>query len=61
VRSFRRWRVGGPAVARNLALSNASDELVAFLDADDLLLPRYLETQIACYEAAGGDYPVYAE
>jgi glycosyltransferase involved in cell wall biosynthesis len=50
VRSFRRERAGGPAVARNLALSNATGELVMFLDADDLLLPRYLESQLACYE-----------
>ena len=52
VRSLRRERAGGPAVARNLALEHASGELVAFLDADDLLLPRYLESQLAYYEAA---------
>src|ERR1022692_2501211 len=52
VRSFRRERAGGPAVARNLALEHATGELVAFLDADDLLLPRYLESQLAYYEAA---------
>jgi glycosyltransferase involved in cell wall biosynthesis len=52
VRSFRREPAGGPAAARNLALENATGELVAFLDADDLLLPRYLESQLACYEAA---------
>jgi glycosyltransferase involved in cell wall biosynthesis len=52
VRCLRRECAGGPAVARNLALAEASGELVAFLDADDLLLPRYLESQIACYEAA---------
>lgn len=50
VRSFRRESAGGPAVARNLALSNATGEFVMFLDADDLLLPRYLESQLACYE-----------
>jgi glycosyltransferase involved in cell wall biosynthesis len=55
VRSFRRERAGGPAVARNLALANATGELVAFLDADDLLLPRYLESQVARYEAASRD------
>jgi glycosyltransferase involved in cell wall biosynthesis len=54
VRSFRRDSAGGPAVARNLALSNASGEFVMFLDADDLLLPRYLESQLACYERARG-------
>lgn len=52
VRSFRRAQAGGPAVARNLALSKATGEFVVFLDADDLLLPRYLESQLACYEAA---------
>jgi teichuronic acid biosynthesis glycosyltransferase TuaG len=51
VRSFRRERAGGPALARNLALANATGEFVAFLDADDLLLPRYLESQLAYYEA----------
>jgi glycosyltransferase involved in cell wall biosynthesis len=55
VRSFRREHAGGPAVARNLALANATGELVAFLDADDLLLPRYLESQVARYEAASRD------
>ena len=52
VRSFHRDEAGGPAVARNLALSNATGEFVMFLDADDLLLPRYLESQLACYQAA---------
>ncbi|HVR05402.1 MAG TPA: glycosyltransferase family 2 protein [Solirubrobacteraceae bacterium] len=52
VRALRRERPGGPAAARNLALAHADGELVAFLDADDLLLPRYLESQIRCYEAA---------
>ncbi|MEA2313569.1 MAG: hypothetical protein QOI03_261 [Solirubrobacteraceae bacterium] len=52
VRSFRRELAGGPAVARNLALRNATGAFAAFLDADDLLLPRYLESQLARYEAA---------
>jgi glycosyltransferase involved in cell wall biosynthesis len=52
VRSFRRERAGGPGSARNLALAHATGELVAFLDADDLLLPRYLESQLACYAEA---------
>jgi teichuronic acid biosynthesis glycosyltransferase TuaG len=52
VRSFRRERAGGPAVARNLAIRNANGELMVFLDADDLLLPRYLESQLERYRAA---------
>jgi glycosyltransferase involved in cell wall biosynthesis len=52
VRSFHRERAGGPAAARNLAVRNAVGELVAFLDADDMLMPRYLESQLECYEAA---------
>jgi glycosyltransferase involved in cell wall biosynthesis len=52
VRSFHREHAGGPAVARNLALEHATGELVAFLDADDLLLPRYLESQLAYYDVS---------
>ena len=40
----------GPAGARNLALASSSSELVAFLDADDLWLPAYLERQVAAYD-----------
>ena len=42
----------GPATARNQALAEATGELVVFLDADDLLLPDYLERQITCLEDA---------
>ena len=50
----------GPAGARNTALALASGELVAFLDADDLLLPRFLEHQVAVFdrESAGDGPPV---
>jgi glycosyltransferase involved in cell wall biosynthesis len=41
----------GPAGARNLALEHALGELVAFLDADDLWLPGYLESQVARFDA----------
>jgi len=49
-RVVRAERNLGPAGARNLALSSSSSELVAFLDADDLWLPTYLECQVACYD-----------
>lgn len=52
VTALRNEQAGGPAAARNRALRHASGELVAFLDADDLLEPRYLESQIACLNAA---------
>ncbi|ABF53283.1 glycosyltransferase family 2 protein [Sphingopyxis alaskensis] len=38
---------GGPAAARNLALSTAKGRWLAFLDSDDLWLPEKLERQLA--------------
>jgi glycosyltransferase involved in cell wall biosynthesis len=49
VRSERNLGIGG---ARNLALADASGELVALLDADDLWTPEYLQRQVARYDAA---------
>ena len=36
----------GPSVCRNLGISNASGEYIAFLDDDDEWLPKKLQTQI---------------
>jgi glycosyltransferase involved in cell wall biosynthesis len=54
VRALQNQTAAGPAAARNRALKKANGEFVVFLDADDLLLPRYLERQLACFEAATG-------
>lgn len=44
----------GPAGARNRALAEATGELVAFLDADDLWLPSYLERQVTLFDRETG-------
>jgi glycosyltransferase involved in cell wall biosynthesis len=41
----------GPAVARNLAIAHSSGELLTLLDADDYLLPAYLERQVSLYDS----------
>ena len=40
---------GGPASARNEAVRHARSPLIAFLDADDVWLPRKLERQVAYF------------
>ena len=40
----------GPSAARNLGAANALGEALAFLDSDDLFLPRKLELQAALLE-----------
>jgi hypothetical protein len=43
----------GPGAARNMGLGEAAGEYVAFLDADDEWLPRYLERSVALLEGHG--------
>ncbi|SBT51657.1 Glycosyl transferase family 2 [Micromonospora narathiwatensis] len=44
-------RAGGPGVARTLALSRVSGELIKVLDADDQLTPGALARDIAAFDA----------
>lgn len=50
---LRRDVNGGAARARNVALERATGDYVAFLDSDDLWLPRKLERQLAFAEVVG--------
>jgi glycosyltransferase involved in cell wall biosynthesis len=49
---YRRQENQGPSAARNNALRDATNELVAFLDADDLWLPDKLARQLALLDAS---------
>ncbi|HUK94724.1 MAG TPA: glycosyltransferase [Gaiellaceae bacterium] len=44
----------GVAAARNRGVAEARGELIAFCDADDVLLPRHLEALVAVHERKGG-------
>lgn len=46
---------GGLSVARNNGIELASGEWLAFLDADDLLHPQFMETMLAAAERTGAD------
>ncbi len=47
VKLIRQARNGGPALARQAAIDRAEGRYLAFLDSDDLWLPRKLERQLA--------------
>ena len=46
---YLRQANGGPASARNEAVRHSSSPLIAFLDADDVWLPRKLERQVSYF------------
>lgn len=50
---------GGPAAARNQGVRASHGEYIAFLDADDIWLPRKLATTIAALERDRGAAMVY--
>ncbi len=51
----------GTAAARNAGVRAARGDLVAFLDADDVWLPAYLEKQVATFDANGGNCVVFCD
>lgn len=51
----------GMSGARNTGIRASRGELIAFLDADDVWLPEYLEEQMETYKANGGDCLVFCD
>ncbi|MGB2875029.1 MAG: glycosyltransferase [Gaiellaceae bacterium] len=45
---------GGVAAARNRGIAEAAGELIAFCDADDVLLPQHLEVLVELHDRDGG-------
>ena len=48
----------GVAAARNAGLEAASGELIAFIDSDDFIHPRYFETMLRCMKQKNADIVV---
>ncbi len=61
IRAIFRETNGGAGAARNIGIAASSGEFVAFLDADDLYLPKRLECAVAALDAHPEYGAVYAE
>lgn len=46
----------GAAIARNVGLENSKGRYIAYLDADDIWLPKKLERQIEFFERTGAEF-----
>jgi glycosyltransferase involved in cell wall biosynthesis len=51
IRLIRNQQPAGPAHARNQGVAESTGELIAFLDDDDVFLPRKLELAVECMRA----------
>jgi len=52
---------GGAARARNFGLSEATGEIIAYLDSDNLWHPRFLENMVAALDPGKGQYAAYCK
>lgn len=56
IKIVRNSGIHGPSQARNFGVSQASGELVTFLDDDDCFLPGRLRSLVKFYESSGDKY-----